>query len=76
MQNNSNLVKNQLYRLSFLRKQESKLSDSPGFRIKCGMTDPKAHLIEHDFKKQSQFAGEVNWRNISNSNDLLEISAD
>jgi len=58
------LVKIYLYCLSFLPRirvrdklqQESKLSNGPGFRIKCGMTDPKTHLAEHNFKKQSQFS--------------------
>jgi len=41
--------------LSFLLKQESRLFDDPGFRIKCGMTGLTVQLTEHDLKKQSQF---------------------
>jgi len=41
--------------LSFLRKQESRFFDDPGFRIKCGMTALKARLTEYDYAKQSQF---------------------
>jgi hypothetical protein len=41
--------------LSSLRKQESRLFNGLGFRIKCGMTALEAPLTEHDLKKQSQF---------------------
>jgi len=42
--------------LSFLRKQESRLLDGSGFRIKCGMTAVKARSEEHDYAEQTQFA--------------------
>jgi len=42
--------------LSFLRKQESRLFDGPGFRIKCGMTALKVRLTEYGLYKQTQFA--------------------
>jgi hypothetical protein len=42
--------------LSFPWKRESSLFGSCGFRIKCGMTGPKAHLEICYLKKQSQFS--------------------
>jgi hypothetical protein len=42
---------NPIHRLSFLRKQETKLTNDPGFRIKCGMTTPN----KGNYAKQSQF---------------------
>jgi len=41
--------------LSFPWKRESSLVNSCGFRIKCGMTGPKAHLKVCYLKKQSQY---------------------
>jgi hypothetical protein len=43
--------------LSLLRKQESRVLDDPGFRIKCGMTALKVRLTEYGLYKQTQFTG-------------------
>jgi hypothetical protein len=41
--------------LSFLWKQESRVVEDFGFRIKCGMTCLTACIIERELKKQTQF---------------------
>jgi len=43
--------------LSFLWKQESRVTKDFGFRIKCGMTISAACFIKTNLKKQSQFCG-------------------
>ena len=51
----------QMMVLSFLRRQESRVLDVPGFRIKCGMTARRStggeieSEFRYDLKKQSQF---------------------
>jgi len=49
--------------LSFLRKQESRHFDRPGFRIKCGMTGYRARPKERNYAKQSQFPKRQNQHN-------------
>ena len=49
--------------LSFLRRQESRVLDGPGFRIKCGMTARRASTNHNvNYAKQSQFPKKSNER--------------
>jgi hypothetical protein len=62
--------------LSFLRKQEPRLLDGPGFRIKCGITDRRAADGEIDaefyyfYAKQSQFPKKSSERKAISNNEL------
>ncbi|MBA7667972.1 hypothetical protein ES703_76074 [subsurface metagenome] len=49
--------------LSFLRRQESRVLDGPGFRIKCGMTARRASTNHNvNYAKQTQFPKKSNER--------------